>query len=526
MMFRPIVLSIVFVLLACVSSAHADEPASTDGDAAAIEQKITALRSEAASLSPGDRRNAEIAQAILDLRQKLRKAQSATTQPSTQPTEAPIDPALRTLMDRKTTDPLIVIRHNEAGKTFLADKPDRVQVRGDLRVAKMHYGEADVFLAHPESPQVPAEVDFSGITRRAAGTLVLKLHSLETGDCDAHIKVGGADFRTVTVAGNVWQTVAVPFDKNDVVVVIQATGWQWEHAFITYRIERAGWKDDAVVAQSTPDSKASGMLGRNRPKTDQVTTEQIAYKRKLLKEILTSRIQAVNERLAKLNPREQTKEYIAEQRKNGRSQIAALEAERQKAESQPDAEVAASVERDGLITPDDVAARKSQLLANIDSRIEGQRTADVQALKDYTEAYKENARNGMTGMSPADFAKQQRLNLQTLTKNAATEKARINKLTDGEIAIQIVADWERIEMANRDAARAHGGRNPNNAPGTELDRPNGGSSSNHKPLNRESICPTCGGDGTVLVRTGGIFDKISGGESRPCPDCGGSGKRR
>ncbi len=524
-MLRLIVLAVA-MLFTCVPVTYGDEPASAE-DAATIERKIADLQSEAASLPPGDGRNAEIAQKLLDLRQKLRKTQSATTQPSPQPTEAPTDPALRALMDRKATDPLIVIRHNnEAGKTFLSDKPDQVLVRGELRVGKMHYGEADVFLAHPESPQVPAEVDFSAITRQATGTLVLKLHSLETGDCDAHIKVGGADFRTVTVAGNVWLTVPIPFDKNDVIVVVQATGWQWEHAFITYRIERAGSKDDAVVAQSTPESKISGSLGRSRPKADQVTTEQIAYKRKLLKEILTSRIQAVNERLAKLNPREQSKEYIAEQRKNGRSQITALEAERQKAESQPDAEVAASIERDGLITPNDVAARKAQLLANIDSRIEGQRAADAQALKDYTEAYKENARNGMTGMSPADFAKQQRLNLQTLTKNAATEKAKITKLTDGEVALQIVSEWERIEMANRDAARARGGRNSNSAPGTELDRPGNAGSSSREPSDRGSVCPTCGGDGTVLVRTGGIFDKITGGESRPCPDCGGTGRRR
>jgi hypothetical protein len=35
-----------------------------------------------------------------------------------------------------------------------------------------------------------------------------------------------------------WEDVRVDFDHEDVVLSVHATGWAWEHSFISYRIEK------------------------------------------------------------------------------------------------------------------------------------------------------------------------------------------------------------------------------------------------------------------------------------------------
>jgi hypothetical protein len=178
------------------------------------------------------------------------EADGPATQPSSlnsQPTEKREQDAR--LMDRAYTDPLIVIEHNAAVAErqyvgFFGDnKPQDVYMRGNLRLARSYFGKQDVFCVHPWSQDVPAYADFSQITLQASGTIVFNVHNLfdpktkQAGHCMATFKVNDEAVRSMTVDGNVWRTVEVPFDHNHVGVEISAIGWWWEHAFFTYEVE-------------------------------------------------------------------------------------------------------------------------------------------------------------------------------------------------------------------------------------------------------------------------------------------------
>lgn len=177
-------------------------------------------------------------------------------------------------LKREFTDPLIVIEHSgsvaerQYSGFFASNDPKDIYMRGKLRSARTYFGKNDVFCVHPWSQEQPASADFSAITSKTSGVLVIELHNLfdpeskQAGDCQATFKVDGKEFRKMTVGGNVWQRVDVPFDRNRVEVEIAATGWFWEHAFFTYAVRAAG-QDGAVAVNdtSTDAAKAPRKLG-------------------------------------------------------------------------------------------------------------------------------------------------------------------------------------------------------------------------------------------------------------------------
>jgi len=95
------------------------------------------------------------------------------------------------------------------------------------------------------------------------------------------------------------------------------------------------------------------------------------------------------------------------------------------------------------------------------------------------------------------------------------------KPTLTSIALQIVAEWERIEMptVTPPAPVVDAIRLTHRAPSFRRDA-------------RDGACRHCGRKGYLEGGSsggGGIFDKITGGEGRhidECPTCGGTGKRR
>ncbi|HEY8747195.1 MAG TPA: peptidylprolyl isomerase [Tepidisphaeraceae bacterium] len=184
------------------------------------------------------------------------------------------------LHNREHTDTLIVIHNNGIDSPvanyhgFRTDEPRlvasnggrrfEIYKRGSLRLAKELWGKRDVFCAHPLSPETPAYVDFSKITQSASGTLILYFHNFPTGDCDANVKVDGAQFTHLTVGGDEWKTVRVPFRQNGVGIEVRATGWWNEHAFITYEIGVG----EGALAQNQPARVGDSNFGTGRPAAD------------------------------------------------------------------------------------------------------------------------------------------------------------------------------------------------------------------------------------------------------------------
>ena len=154
----------------------------------------------------------------------------------------------KTLTNRAYTDPLIVITHNGAvaerqySGFFAGNKPEDVYMRGDLRLARNYFGKQDVFCLHPWSQTQPTTADFSKITGQASGTLILNLHNLfdpktkQAGDCKAILRADDNEIGSTIVEGNDWTQLVIPFNHNRIHVEIAATGWFWEHAFVTYEV--------------------------------------------------------------------------------------------------------------------------------------------------------------------------------------------------------------------------------------------------------------------------------------------------
>ncbi len=152
--------------------------------------------------------------------------------------------------NREYTDTLIVIEHSAtvAERQFSGFFPDSnprdVFMRQNLRLARNYFGRQDVFCIHPWSERQPATADFSQITLQGAGTIVFNLHNLfdpksgQAGDCKVTFIKDGTEFQTSIVEGNEWHWIAIPFDRSQISLTVSATGWFWEHAFLTYDVLR------------------------------------------------------------------------------------------------------------------------------------------------------------------------------------------------------------------------------------------------------------------------------------------------
>lgn len=174
-------------------------------------------------------------------------------------------PKLESLISRALTDLKVQVRNSMYDPLDFNTPADRwnrdlnngtryeTYRRGQLGLAKSLWGEPDVFQVHPNSEQVPAEIDFSLLTGEAQGTLVVKFHNFPGGDCKAVIKVDGKELHSVDVRGDRWHSARVAFDHTAVTIDIQATGWNREHAFITYSMS----VDASSSADATPGAPTS-----------------------------------------------------------------------------------------------------------------------------------------------------------------------------------------------------------------------------------------------------------------------------
>ena len=100
---------------------------------------------------------------------------------------------------------------------------------------------SDVIQVHPFDPKRPARIDFSKITTKQKGTIILNLHRHPSGDCAAALLVDGEVKEEVEVTGDKWITVSADFDHQKVVLegrVGGANKWYYEHLFTSYAIAK------------------------------------------------------------------------------------------------------------------------------------------------------------------------------------------------------------------------------------------------------------------------------------------------
>jgi hypothetical protein len=149
-------------------------------------------------------------------------------------------PAARDEMDKR----LVVVSNTDAFRknvpTFIRDlnaEGTMVDNRGYLSRVD---GRTNVLCTTALSPQVPATVDFSGLTATNSGRLVLRLHSYPKKPRGASVVIRSdgkpvTEFKLNDADG--WKEVVVPFEKNRIILEHHADAWNMEFLFIDYDAE-------------------------------------------------------------------------------------------------------------------------------------------------------------------------------------------------------------------------------------------------------------------------------------------------
>jgi len=154
------------------------------------------------------------------------------------------------IADRKSTDPLLVIKTTEDKSISCLESllPALDASSGNSGGVKIHDGtgipsyrrlwrKPDVLMVHPISPDQPGTIDFSKITNSAKGRLTIMVRKHPYGDHLIKVHKNGEEVEMRNIRRQGWEDFRIGFDHEDVVISVHATGWVWEHSFISYRIE-------------------------------------------------------------------------------------------------------------------------------------------------------------------------------------------------------------------------------------------------------------------------------------------------
>jgi hypothetical protein len=150
---------------------------------------------------------------------------------------------------REYTDPFLSIKSDGTDIQILKDKaeftagekgnaPLKFIERKPIWVAKQLWAIPDVFMIHPLTPDKPASVDFSKVTKGKKGTLVFNLrrwpHAVNT---HVTIKRGGESVADFTFDSDAWRKIEVPFEGDPVIVEVrQVKEWMNLMTFISYQV--------------------------------------------------------------------------------------------------------------------------------------------------------------------------------------------------------------------------------------------------------------------------------------------------
>ena len=156
------------------------------------------------------------------------------------------------ITDRKSTDPLLVIKITEDKSISCLESllAALESSSGNSGGVKIHDGtgipsyrrlwrKPDVLMVHPVSSDQPGTIDFSKITKSAKGRLTILVNKHPYGDHLIKVHKNGQEVETRNITRQDWEDVRISFDHEDIVLSVHATGWAWEHSFISYRIEKS-----------------------------------------------------------------------------------------------------------------------------------------------------------------------------------------------------------------------------------------------------------------------------------------------
>lgn len=141
---------------------------------------------------------------------------------------------------RSITDPLLKITTSVSLLREIDDKQLRA-VRDENHVPPVYrrlWNRHDVIMLHPLSPQKPAEIDFSAVTKSNKGTLWISARNHPSGDYILEILKNGTSFIKKTIGEDKWIKVSVPFDHEEIILKDIANGWHCEFAFIDYSFSK------------------------------------------------------------------------------------------------------------------------------------------------------------------------------------------------------------------------------------------------------------------------------------------------
>ncbi len=134
------------------------------------------------------------------------------------------------------TDPLLKI----VSAHKILDKQDdkmlgaRRDESHDPPIYKKALGKFNVFLVEPLSENKPGSIDFSAITENSSGRLKIYARNHPYGNCEVKITKGTEVVEEEELDGKSWQSFSIVYDHEPVALTIHATGWHYEHGFVTY----------------------------------------------------------------------------------------------------------------------------------------------------------------------------------------------------------------------------------------------------------------------------------------------------
>ena len=145
---------------------------------------------------------------------------------------------------RSSTDPLLVVKSNqgllrENDPMFVQSKLKvKVSKKTGISAYKRIWGRNDVLMVHPLSEKQPGEIDFSKFTSASSGTIKIHIHKCPEGDHEVKLFKGGQEVESEEIIENKWINFSIDFDNESVALEVHATGWYYEHSFVTYKVTK------------------------------------------------------------------------------------------------------------------------------------------------------------------------------------------------------------------------------------------------------------------------------------------------
>jgi hypothetical protein len=143
------------------------------------------------------------------------------------------------LSKRAFTDPLLKISTGESlfsGVEYDASIQGKRDPDAKPPQYKRALGRSNVIMLSPHNEEKPAELDFSPITTKSKGKLRLLIRDHPYGDFRLQITKGCQTHTDKIMDTDQWKPFTVSYDHEPVILKSHATGWIWEHSFISYSI--------------------------------------------------------------------------------------------------------------------------------------------------------------------------------------------------------------------------------------------------------------------------------------------------